>query len=92
MLLNFNDVYNLKSYVASTVESMVQYNIVLQKIFQSYKTNCLLWAERFRTMNEWAQKIDMLIIAYVLKINIITVGNYVHGFILNDMQLNLNAI
>ena len=33
-----------------------------------------------------------LLFCYITKFNVISVGNYMNGFILNNMQLNLNQI
>ena len=43
-------------------------------------------------MGTWANELDMLLTAYILHINIISVANYMHGIICNDMQYNLNLI
>ena len=51
-----------------------------------------VWLYHIRTMGNWANELDMILAAYVLHVNIITVGNYMNGFITNNMQLNLNQV
>ena len=43
-------------------------------------------------MNTWANQLDIILVAYRLHVNIISVGNYVNRFICNNMYLYLNHI
>ena len=43
-------------------------------------------------MHEWATPIDMLVLSYITKINVISVGYYLNGLLCNNMQLCLNQI
>ena len=43
-----------------------------------------------KKMYEWATPIDMLVFAYITKINVIALGNYLNGLVCNNMQLCLN--
>ena len=43
-------------------------------------------------MHEWATTIDILLFFHITKFNVISVGNYMNGFILNNKKLNLNQI
>ena len=54
--------------------------------------NVAIWLNHIRTMRTWANGLDMILAAYLLHVNIISVGNYMHEFIRNNMQLNLNQI
>ena len=65
---------------------------ILQKLFYFHRTDPLIWLPRIRKMNTWANQLDIIIAAYMLHINIITVGNYMHGFICNNMQLYMNNV
>ena len=67
-------------------------DFILQKIFDCYRINVLIWLDHIRTMGKWANGLDVLLAAYLLHVNIISVGNYMTRFITNNMQLKLNQI
>ena len=79
-------------YLAHTIEWNYVNDFIFQKIFYCHEKNVASWLEEIRTMGKWANELDILLAAYVLHINIITVGNYMNGFITNSMQLNLNQV
>ena len=88
----FTGVYQLRMHLASIVEMNHRNDTILQKLFYFHRTDPLIWLPRIRKMNTWANQLDIIIAAYVLHINIITVGNYMHGFICNNMQLYMNNV
>ena len=67
-------------------------DFILHKIFHYHRVDVFTWLNRIRTMRRWADELDMILAAYLLYVNIISVGNYLNGFILNNMQMNLNHI
>ena len=89
-LSGFNSVHGLRMYLVFRTEMNYTNDPILQKIFHRHEKNVASWLEEIRTMRKWANKLDILLAAYVLHVNIIAVGNYMNGFITNSMQLNLN--
>ena len=79
-------------YLACRIERNYTNDSILQKIFHYPQINVAIWLDKIRTMGTWANELDMILEAYILHVNIITVGNYMNGFITNNMQLNLNQV
>ena len=71
---------------------MINSDEILIKIFRFFHVDVKLWSEQILIMNKWATQIDMLLLSYITKVNVISVGNYAHGFVMNNMQLLLNQI
>ena len=91
-LSGFSSVHELRMYLGSRIEVNYTNDIFLQRIFTFHRMDVVTWLNRIRTMGTWANELDMLLTAYILHINIISVANYMHGIICNDMQYNLNLI
>ena len=91
-LSGFSSVHELTMYLGSRIEVNYTNDIFLQRIFTFHRMDVVTWLNRIRTMGTWANELDMLLTAYILHINIISVANYMHGIICNDMQYNLNLI
>ena len=79
-------------YLASLVEMNYTNDTILQRIFDYHRINVSVWLQSIRKMNTWANTLDILLTAYLLRINITTVGNYMNGFICRNMQIILNNI
>ena len=91
-LSGFNSVLGLRLYLASNIQRNYTNDSILQKIFHYHEMNVAIWFEKIRTMGTWANELDIILAANILRVNIITVGNYMNGFITNNMQLNLNQV
>ena len=87
-----SSVHELRMYLASRTKMNDANDIILQRIFHYHGVDVFTWLNRITTMRRWANELDMILAAYLLHVNIITVGNYMNGFISNNMQLNLNHI
>ena len=92
LLSRFCSVHQLRTYLGYMTEAKFTNDHIIQNIFAFHRVSVYDWLERIRTMGTWANELDMLLTAYILQINIVSVGNYMNGFILNNMQLNLNMI
>ena len=88
----FKDVEELRLYLSSMVLCSFHNDELLQKIFQSYRIDYNSWDTYITNMHEWAKQLDILVFSYIMKFNVISVGNYSNGFILNNMQSYLNQM
>ena len=91
-LSRFSSVHELRMHLATRTELTYANDLILQQIFYFHRINVAVWLNSIRTMGTWANELDMLLTAYILHINIISVGNYINGLICNNMQLHLNQI
>ena len=89
---SYKNVKNLRYFINYSVLSMINCDEILIKIFRFFHVDVKLWSEEILIMNKWATQIDMLLLSYITKVNVISVGNYDHGFVMNNMQLLLNQI
>ena len=82
----FNDVQSLREFLSGMISLWFKNDPVLRSLFlfegKDYKTWCVTTARK----GTWATTFDMLLFSYVFKVNVISVGNYLNGFIINDMQ------
>ena len=72
-------------HLVTRTEMAYANDLILQQIFHFHRMNVAIWLNSIRTMGTWANELDMLLTAYILHINIISVGNYMHGLICNNM-------
>ena len=58
----------------------------LQSILVSTEKYYNSWCSSIERYGEWASAFDILVFFYVLRVNVIKVGNYLNGFINNNTQ------
>ena len=88
----FESVYHLRFFIQQSVMKTIGADSVLQKLFIHYGTNCGLWGNCMITMHQWAQPLDMIVCAYILNVNIVSIGNYINGMLENNIWSSLNMI
>ena len=88
----FQSVYHLRSFIQQSVMKSIGADSILQKLFIHYRTNCGLWGNRIIKMHKWAQPLDMIVCAYILNVNIVSIGNYINGMMENNIWSSLNMI
>ena len=76
--------------IRSTLHNFVQYmyedDTIIRKLFLQERIDHRLWCRKIVKMGEWATLFDELIFCYLIKANLVVVGNYSNGFICSDMQ------
>ena len=83
----FSNVNSLRQYVTDMVSLWFENDGVLRSLFLFEGKDYKHWAKRTANNGTWASTFDMLVLSYVLKVNIVSVGNYLEGFACNDMRV-----
>ena len=73
-LSRFGSVHEVRTYLASRTEMDYPNDSILQRIFNFHRINVDVWLNRIRTIRTWANELDMIVAAYLLHVNIISVG------------------
>ena len=82
----FGSVQEMKLFVKDTVLVQYRNDLLLRKIFLLENMDYKSWCSKMMNEGEWATTCEMMVFSYVLSFNIIIVGNYMNGFVMNDMQ------
>ena len=86
ILHTFNGVKELRIFIRDMVNNFIHNNIMLQRIFTCKGKYYVLWCSRITRMGMWVTSFDTLIFAYVMKIYVIIIVNYLNGFSANCVQ------
>ena len=70
----FKSVEELRSYLSRMVLRLYDNDELLQKIFRSYRIDYKSWCTYITNMHEWAKQMDILVLSYITKLNVISVG------------------
>ena len=92
MSRRFQSIEELRSYLSIMVLRLYDNDIILQKIFHSYGIDYKSWCTYITYMHRWATQTDILVFSYITKLNVISVGYYLNGFILNSTKSYLNQM
>ena len=71
------------------VTSLISHDVLLRTLFERCQMDFGVWCDRIVCGGEWATTFDMMVLVYLTSWNIITVSNYLNGFIINDINLDL---
>ena len=82
----FKNVNSLRLYITGMVSLWFENDGVLRSLFLFEGKDYKAWCKTTACNGTWATTFDMLIFSYVLKVNIVSVGNYLEGFLHNDMR------
>ena len=74
----FSDVKSLRQFLTGMVSLWFDNDQLLRSLFLFEGVDHKVWCSTISCKGAWATTFDMLIFAYVFKINIITVGNYMN--------------
>ena len=92
MTNKFNGVQHLRQYLRNSVIDLIASDEILQKLFHNERTDPDQWFSTITCLGEWGKTLDKLILSYLIKIAIITVGNYRNEFWISDTRYDLNTI
>ena len=87
----FNDVSGLRKFIRDKATCLMSHDVLLMRLFEKCHVNFRHWSDRIVCLGEWATTFDMMVLVYLTNWNIVTVGNYLNGFIINDINLNLRT-
>ena len=82
-----HSVQELRFYLRDMVHYLIPNDLVLQRIFSHEQINHAQWCQRITIMGEWANTLDTFIFSYLMKINVIGIGNYLGRFHENNMHV-----
>ena len=92
MSCRFQTVSEIRYYLRASVLMGIGSDRLLLKIFEYYRIDYNQWINHIIVMNTWATPLDMLLCSYMLKTNIISVGNYGGGILQNNTRSSLTSI
>ena len=75
-----DDQMSLRQYLSSVVLSCFQNDNVLQSLFMFEGITCKDWCDSIVIDGRWTSTFDVIVFAYLMKVYVITVGNYLNGF------------
>ena len=87
-----SDSASLRQYLSSVVSTCFRDDEVIQNLFEYEGVNYKNWCKSIETDGRWTSTFDMLIFSYVMKTNVITVGNYLNGFSIQSMKNYFHTI
>ena len=76
----FSSVKTLRQHLTRTVLSTYDNDPYLKKLFQSERLEVSSWYLSHSKMGQWATHFERMILSYLLRYEVYTVGNYMHGF------------
>lgn len=83
----FSNANSLRQYVTDMVSLWFENDGILRSLFLFEGKDYKYWVKRTACNGTWASTFDMLVFSYVLKVNVVSVGNYLEGFACNDMRV-----
>ena len=83
----FDDVQSLREFFTGMVSLWFENDPLLRSLFMFEGKDYKSWYITTSRKGTWATTFDMLVFSYVFKVNVVSVGNYLNGFIVNDMRL-----
>lgn len=83
---------SLRQYLSSVVLTCFQNDDVLQSLFLFEGITRKDWCESIVIDGRWTSTFDVIVFSYVMKINVITVGNYMNGFSVQSSKTYFNTI
>ena len=92
MTNKFNGVQHLRQYLRNSVIDLIASDEIIQKLFHNQRTDPDQWFSTITCLGEWGKTLDKLILSYLIKIAIITVGKYRNEFWISDTRYDLNTI
>ena len=87
-----SDSASLRQYLSSVVSTCFRDDEVVQNLFEYEGVNYKNWCKSIETDGRWKSTFDMMIFSYVMKTNVITVGNYLNGFSIQSMKNYFHTI
>ena len=87
-----SDSASLRQYLSSVVSTCFRDDEVIQNLFEYEGVNYKNWCKSIETDGRWTSTFDMMIFSYVMKTNVITVGNYLNGFSIQSMKNYFHTI
>ena len=88
----FKCVRELRAYLQKQVSNLLDFDVNLYKIFQYHDVDINQWLHNIVSMHKWSSNVDVNLFCYIAKWNVIIVGNYMNGFVVNNHYLELNNI
>ena len=82
----FNSIQELRIYLKDMVNYLIPNEPGLQRLFTFKRIDYAQWCLRITRMGEWANTFEIFIFSYVMKINVIGIGNYLGSFSENNMH------
>ena len=82
----FTNVHSLRLHTAGMVSLWFENDGVLRSLFLFEGKDCKSWSEATACNRTWTTNFDMLMCLCVLKVNILSVGNHLEGFVINDVR------
>ena len=83
----FGSVQEIKLFVKDTVLVQYRNDPLLCKIFLLENMDYKSWCSKMMNEGEWATSFEMMVFSYVFSFNLTIVGNYMNGFVLNDIAI-----
>ena len=83
---------SLRQYLSSVVLTCFKNDDVLQSLFLFEGITSKDWCESIVIDGRWTSTFDVIVFSYVMKINVITVGNYMNGFSVQSSKTYFNTI
>ena len=77
---------SLRQYLSSVVLSCFQNDNVLQSLFVFEGITCKDWCDSIVIDGRWTSTFDVIVFAYLMKVNVIAVGNYLNGFTIQSAR------
>ena len=87
-----SDSASLRQYLSSVVSTCFRDDEVVQNLFEYEGVNYKNWCKSIETDGRWTSTFDRMIFSYVMKTNVITVGNYLNGFSIQSMKNYFHTI
>ena len=88
----FSGVRDLRLYLRDSVTESIGSDQVLRKLFHNEQTDFNQWCSTISCLGNWGKTLDKLILSYLIKIAIVTVGNYRSGFWISDTRFDINTM
>ena len=88
----FKCVQDIRVYLHKIVLETVGSDYYLQSIFNYCNHDPFMWCINIVQSGKWANRLDVLVFTYIMKMDVITIGNYLNGFVINSHKQFLHNL
>ena len=85
----FSCVQDIRYHLCESVEQSINQDLSIQKIFDLERVNPKDWFTNIVKSHTWTSRLEVSLFSYVMKIDVVTVGNYPNEFMVTSHQKNL---
>lgn len=91
-MTEFKDVLDLRQQLNAIVLYLSIFDPVVSKLFKNHNKYISSWCSNITQMGERVTTFDALIFSYVMRVNVIIIGNYDNVLITNNMHSYLQQL